>query len=146
MEPSSSKVDDLSRKKAQQQKRINQLVLQSKVTQILDLSSQGITEIPNQVFGFKSASSVQHLRVLFVATNLLTAIPESIGELRHLVELHASWNQIETLPQSIGKLSQLKTLDLGWNKLRTIPADIGACVNLARLLVNDNELIEVTVT
>ena len=57
--------------------------------------------------------------------NLLTSLPESIGDLSALKALSAVGNQITALPQSIGNLQSLTSLELAGNKLEQLPETIG---------------------
>ena len=49
--------------------------------------------------------------------NLITTLPEGIGNLTNLKGLVLSDNELETLPKSIGNLTKLEWLYLGYNPI-----------------------------
>ena len=100
----------------------------------LNLSKQGLTEIPSDVF------SKKHLKVLKLFGNNLAEISSRIGELDQLEELYIGKNNLSFLPPEIGKLKKLKILSVQYNKLQTLPAEIGDLENLEQLWLNQNQL------
>ena len=48
-------------------------------------------------------------------------LSESIAEAESLVEFHASGNMLTCLPESIGELKHLEVLDLKGNKINSLP-------------------------
>lgn len=96
----------------------------------LDLSGEGLTKVPDNVFT-KTAlveldlsknnlsgslqAEVRHLsnlRVLDLSDNNFTGVPAEIGQLSKLEVLDLSNNPLTGLPHEIGNLKNLKTLDL----------------------------------
>ncbi|XP_078583378.1 uncharacterized protein LOC144866057 [Branchiostoma floridae x Branchiostoma japonicum] len=103
----------------------------------LDLSSQGLTSIPEEVF------DITDLKVLDVSNNELTSIPEAIGRLQKLSSLHAEGNMLTSLPEAIGSLQELTHLFINDNKLSTFRPGVEKLQKLAHLFINDNQLREV---
>ncbi|CAH1251183.1 LRRIQ4 [Branchiostoma lanceolatum] len=104
---------------------------------ILNLSNQGLTSIPEEVF------DITDLEVLNVANNKLTCIPEAIGRLQKLYALGADHNMLTSLPQAIGSLQQLTYLYIYNNKLSTLPPGVEKLQKLRELYIHDNQLTEV---
>ncbi|CAH1251186.1 LRRIQ4 [Branchiostoma lanceolatum] len=126
----------------------------------LDLSDQGLTSIPEEVF------DITDLEFLDVSNNKLTSIPEAIGRLQKLYRLDADGNKLTSLPQAIGSLqkltqlyiddnqltevppgvcslSDLEVLGVGRNRLSTFPPGVEKLRKLTKLGINDNQLTEV---
>ena len=81
--------------------------------------------LPDDLF-----TSLQHLEVLFLTANRLTALPESIGNCLKLRELNIMKNEITELPDSLCNLSNLTSFEASNNKLKYLPQNFG---NLVRL-------------
>ena len=92
--------------------------------------------------GSNLSNSLSHLvgDIIYLGTNKLTSLPESIRELTQLENLMLSNNSLTSLPDSIGELTQLKTLYLNGNKLTSLPDTIGNLINLKFLVLSGNEL------
>lgn len=73
------------------------------------------------------------LQVLSLGGNLLTEVPESVGNLHQLQALTLCDNLIEVLPASIARLTNLKSLLLHKNRLRHLPRDIITLKNLVEV-------------
>lgn len=73
------------------------------------------------------------LQVLSVGGNLLTEVPDSVGNLQQLQALTLCDNLIEILPASIARLSNLKSLLIHKNRLRHLPRDIITLKNLVEV-------------
>lgn len=103
------------------------------LTKRLDLSGQGLTKVPANVFertdlieldlssnvltGSLQAEirHLQKLKVLDLSDNQMTGVPAEIGQLSNLEELDLSNNQLTGLPYELGNLSNLVLLDLRGN-------------------------------
>ena len=81
------------------------------------------------------------LKDLNLASNQLTSLPDSIGNLKGLGKLHLGSNQLTSLPDSIGKLTSLNTLNVERNQLTSLPVSIGELTGLVVLRLCDNQLI-----
>ncbi|KAI8489391.1 hypothetical protein Bbelb_328340 [Branchiostoma belcheri] len=100
----------------------------------LDLSNQGLTYIPEEVF------DLTDLEVLDVSNNKLTSIPEAIGRLQKLRQLGTNSNKLTSLPQAIGSLQELTMLLIYDNQLTEIPSGVCSLSNLEVLGANKNKL------
>ena len=99
----------------------------------LDLSNQGLTEVPKYVF------ERTQLEVLNLSNNKLTgAIPGEIRFLSNLKNLNLSNNLLTGVPAEVGQLSKLETLDLSNNQLTGLPYELGNLQNLKTLNISGN--------
>lgn len=73
--------------------------------------------------------------------NLLTDVPETVGNLSQLQGLILCDNHIENLPTSIARLKHLKSLLLHRNRLKHLPRDIVSLRNLVELSLRENPLV-----
>ena len=103
----------------------------------LDLSWQGLTEIPMEVF------QLQNLTFLSLSYNQIVEIPDAIEKLQNLTELYLTKNEIVKIPDAIEKLQNLTELDLAYNKIVKIPDAIGKLQNLIGLDLSDNKIVEI---
>ncbi len=101
----------------------------------LDLSRNGLTQIPVEVFENKE------LKVLKLFGNQLDSVSSRIGELVNLEELYIGKNNLSTLPKEIGQLKNLKILSLQYNEIDSLPNEIGDLENLETLWLDQNRLI-----
>uniref|UniRef100_A0A453Q676 NB-ARC domain-containing protein n=2 Tax=Aegilops tauschii subsp. strangulata TaxID=200361 RepID=A0A453Q676_AEGTS len=73
------------------------------------------------------------LRVLFIAINMPTSLPNNFSKLIHLqyLKIGSPYNLEMTLPSTLSRFYHLKFLDLqAWNGSRKLPRDISCLVNL----------------
>ena len=85
----------------------------------LDLSWQGLTAIPTEIF------QLQNLTSLYLYNNQIVEIPDAIAQLQNLTMLDLRNNQIVEMPSGIEKLTKLKKLDLRGNPLPIPPEILG---------------------
>lgn len=115
---------------------------QTKTSSILDLSGQGLTKAPNDVFvktnidelnlsNNKITGSLQaevrnltNLKVLNLSNNMFSGVPAEIGQLSKLEVLNLSNNLITGLPLELGNLKNLKVLDLRGNAYSSFDLEI----------------------
>lgn len=122
--------------------------------EILDLSDNLLSEVPDEIVQFKK------LRILFLSNNQFTIFPIILGQCRKLsmigfksnrigfIPEHAfpetlQWliltnNCVEKLPASIGKCLPLQKVALAGNKLDNLPIEMADCKNLALLRISAN--------
>ncbi|XP_078584102.1 uncharacterized protein LOC144866521 isoform X2 [Branchiostoma floridae x Branchiostoma japonicum] len=100
----------------------------------LNLSNQGLTSIPEEVFDITDLESIN------VSHNKLTSIPEAIGRLQKLSRLDAGGNKLTSLPQAIGTLPKLTHLYVYDNKLTKFPTGVCLLLNLEVLSAFNNNL------
>lgn len=102
--------------------------------QNVDLSNQGITEIPDYIFKYKN------LRKLNLSNNNIKAIPKEIVRLKYLENLDLSNNKITTLYAGNFELPKLQVLNLNNNNLKGIPKQIKHLSSLRRLGLYGNQI------
>ena len=83
---------------------------------------------------------LKRLEELSCGCNQLTGLPEGIASLSSLVELYLVSNEISYLPQSIGALRRLRKLELSANALHELPRSIGKLTSLTHLWLGENAL------
>ncbi len=127
---------------------------------ILDLSGQGLTEIPeaigqlqnlnilnlsnNQISNVPEAiSNLQNLKELYLGNNQITEIPEAIGNLQNLTRLYLGNNRISEIPEATSQLQNLKILNLDNNRISEIPEAISNLQNLNILFLSNNQITEI---
>lgn len=101
----------------------------------LRLSGQGLTALPDDL-----SPLAAKLRVLDLADNALTALPESLGTLTGLRTLILLDNDLAALPDAFAELSELRILDLRRNKLKGLPPSLNHCAGLTTLRLASNKL------
>jgi len=122
---------------------------------ILDLSSQELSKIPDNVFNKtnleelnvsnnKLSGAMQaeirqlsKLKILNASNNMMTGVPAEVGQLSNLEVLDLSNNQLTGLPYEIGNLQKLKTLNISGNNysaqdLKIIQDKLPATVNIIK--------------
>jgi Leucine-rich repeat (LRR) protein len=80
---------------------------------ICNLSFLSLATVPEGRIDFASGK----LRHLFLNSNRLTTLPESIGRLVNLWQLFVFDNELVRLPDSLGRLRALHELDCSNNRL-----------------------------
>ena len=103
----------------------------------LDLTGLLLTAVP------ESIGQLTALTILYLSGNQLTAVPESIGQLTALTSLYLSGNQLTAVPESIGQLTALTSLYLYGNQLTAVPESIGELTALTSLYLYGNQLTAV---
>jgi Leucine-rich repeat (LRR) protein len=100
---------------------------------IVNLTSKGITSIPNEIYKLKK------LKSLNLDFNKIKKLPENIGKLQKLEKLSLANNQLKQIPSSIVKILNLSYLDLSNNDLESLPDNIDKlkCLSLLDLRGNN---------
>jgi hypothetical protein len=102
----------------------------------LDLSHQGLTEIPKEIFACKN------LKKLNLSHNKLKILPKELSQLKFLKNLDVSHNEIKVLYAKSFDLKNLEVLILNHNKLKQLPGQIEQLSKLTRLSLAHNLLEE----
>jgi Leucine-rich repeat (LRR) protein len=106
---------------------------------VLDLSNQGITEVPKAIAAFTN------LRELNLSNNKIKTLPEELGQLNKLKELNLSrnyWLDLRTVFASISDTNKIERLDLSKCNLTFLPFKISTFPNLRQLDLNHNYIGE----
>lgn len=100
----------------------------------LNLSRQGLKEIPSYVFEMKD------LEVLRLYENEISELAEELGKLKKLKKLYIGKNKLEYLPSVLGELESLELLSVQYNEIDSISPDLANAKQLTQLIVNNNRL------
>jgi len=106
-------------------------------TIVLDLSGQGLTEVPAELWQLTGLTSLD------LSNNQLTEVPAGLGQLTGLDYLNLASNQLTEVPAELWQLTGLTSLDLSDNHLAEVPAELGQLTGLMSLDLSDNRLTEV---
>ncbi|KAJ8313446.1 hypothetical protein KUTeg_009003 [Tegillarca granosa] len=116
---------------------------------VLQINYRRLQELPESILTDPVFSKLQKLHLkrnllkslyLDISSNVLSHLPDSIGELSKLRKLQVSNNRLKKIPRSIGKLKRLETLELMNNEIVTLPLEICNCTSLITLNVDNNKL------
>lgn len=120
----------------EQAKDVKQLI-ESKNLISLDLSGQGLTKVPVNIF------EKTDLEVLNLSSNNLTgALQAEVRHLQNLKTFDLSNNKFTGVPAEVGQLKKLETLDLSNNLLTGLPHELGNLSNLKVLDLSGNNYSE----
>ncbi|MEJ2445156.1 MAG: NEL-type E3 ubiquitin ligase domain-containing protein, partial [Exilibacterium sp.] len=89
-----------------------------------------------------SIGRLTNLERLWVDSNDLEALPDSLVQLSKLQKMNISFNQITRLPDGMAGMSSLQSLDISANLLQTLPDDL-ASLPLIKLKANQVQFAEV---
>lgn len=121
----------------------------------IDLSSQGLTEIPDFVFKCRNLKSLnlsknkikevplalvklKYLKKLDLSDNLISQIFAKTFDLASLQILNLNNNKIKTLPKQINRLKRLKELHISGNQLELLPGEFSELFELTKLNISKN--------
>ncbi|MCP4521493.1 MAG: leucine-rich repeat protein [Cytophagales bacterium] len=103
----------------------------------LDLSQQGLTEIPQEIY------SLYNLEELILTNNQLTILPDALFSLPKLKQLNLKKNKIKEIPSSILQASSLEVLNFNFNQLTELPKELFEVTTLTDLYFSHNQLKEI---
>ena len=124
----------------------------------LMLSSMGIKELPsigdltgleeahlslNNLNEFPTKALTRNgntLKMINLAGNAITMVPDQVGVFNALTELSLNGNQITTISPEIGRLASLEKLNLANNSISQLPKTIGYLKNLDELNLSGNQI------
>ena len=107
----------------------------SETLEILDLSDNQLTELPDSI------SQLKNLKIIFFERNNFTEFPAILKELPLLSMIGFKSNQLKTVPENAFP-PRLKWLVLTNNKIEKIPKSIGDCVHLQKCTLAGNQIEE----
>ena len=125
----------------------------------IDVASQNLSKLPDQLGGLKNILSINLLGNEFnafpsilsklttldeisLSSNNLTSVGKEIRHLKDLRILIMNNNQLTELPKEIGELTNLLYLEIGKNKLKSLPEEVKYLTNLQELHIERNALSE----
>ncbi|MEG4233102.1 leucine-rich repeat domain-containing protein [Microcoleus sp. Pol11C3] len=121
-----------------------ELLLEMKQLESLDLTSIGLTEIPE---GIGKLSNLTQLVLwdnkIIQTPDALTKLFQALGQQPNLTQLNLSGNQIIQIPEALSKLSNLTRLDLSGNQIIQIPEALSKLSNLTWLDLSGNQIIQI---
>lgn len=120
----------------EQAKEVKRLI-ESQGVIALDLSEQGLTKVPEYVFGRLDIESLD-----LSNNNLTGALQAEIRNLQNLKSLDLSGNKFTGVPAEVGQLKNLERLDLSNNLLTGLPYELGNLANLKVLDISGNHYSE----
>jgi len=100
----------------------------------LGFFEQVLTSLP------ESIGDLTKLETLWLEEHKFSSLPESFGNLVNLQSLNLERNQLTSLPESFGNLRSLQTLNLEWNRFTSLPESFGNLTNLEELNLDMNRL------
>ena len=107
--------------------------------EILDLSSNKLTELPYKLKELRS------LKKINLEKNKLTELPDFFNFCSNIEELEISNNSLQSLPSSFKNLNKLRVLDLRNNDLRELSDDIFKnLTNLEYIYLNNNKISDIS--
>lgn len=117
-----------------------------KAVQVLDLSDQGLSEVP------AALADLPHLEQLNLSFNHFKTIPavvfrckklhtlRIVGARNYIEHLNRQESLLEIIPPEIEQLKNLQVLDLSYNNIRRLPPEFGYLSKLSQLDFFFNEL------
>ncbi|MDP5107167.1 MAG: leucine-rich repeat-containing serine/threonine-protein kinase [Polaribacter sp.] len=113
----------------------NEILSLSETLEILDLSDNQLSELPDSI------SKLKYLKIIFFERNQFTEFPLILKELPLLNMIGFKSNQLKTVPENAFP-PMLKWLILTNNKIKKIPKSIGDCVHLQKCTIAGNQIEE----
>jgi len=87
--------------------------------QYLDLSKNQLTQLPEE------QPNMPNLEVFLLNENLITHLPEYIGECRNIRKMDLSFNKLTSLPEEICQLRHMEEFLIHNNLITHLPESIG---------------------
>ncbi|KAG5883133.1 hypothetical protein JTB14_030963 [Gonioctena quinquepunctata] len=127
-------------------------------TRVVDISNNGLTELPNILDYLPLTSLVAKnnslgcnslpkkftncgtLKELNLSGNQIRHFPEQILEFENLKFLYLGGNGLEKISKNIWKLKNLQIVSFGGNQLTEVPTALGKLQHLQALVLCDNEI------
>uniref|UniRef100_A0A672RX05 E3 ubiquitin-protein ligase LRSAM1-like n=1 Tax=Sinocyclocheilus grahami TaxID=75366 RepID=A0A672RX05_SINGR len=100
------------------------------LAEVLDLHENMLTSLPDDI------GQLLSLQVLNVEKNHIKQLPDSIGDLRYLQTLNVKGNSLTDIPVSVGRMSSLRTLDISENSIRELPKELASVRTLESLILD----------
>ncbi|SDR66586.1 Protein kinase domain-containing protein [Polaribacter sp. KT25b] len=113
----------------------NEILSLSETLEILDLSDNQISELPDSI------SQLKNLKIIFFERNNFTEFPTILKKLPLLNMIGFKSNHIKTVPENAFP-PMLKWLILTNNEIKKIPKSIGDCLLLQKCTIAGNQIEE----
>jgi hypothetical protein len=113
----------------------NEILSLSETLEILDLSDNQLSELPDSI------SELKNLKIIFFERNKFTEFPVILKELPLLNMIGFKSNHIKTVPENAFP-PMLKWLILTNNEIKKIPKSIGDCLHLQKCTIAGNQIEE----
>jgi Leucine-rich repeat (LRR) protein len=102
----------------------------------LVLADNGLSELPGQI------RLMQRLRMLDLGHNVLTRVPDALGDLDGLTDfLYLHDNRLTELPPCLERLTKLRYLNISENVFELFPECVCGMAGLIELRASDNGLV-----
>lgn len=95
----------------------------------LNLQNQNLGILPNKVLEFSQ------LEILDISNNQISSLPNELVNLKNIKELFINKNNLGEFPLIITQLSGLKVLNLGYNPINVLPKEIANLTLLEKLVI-----------
>jgi Leucine-rich repeat (LRR) protein len=95
-----------------------------------------LTLIPPEFF---SSINFRNVRVLSLAENAMTDLPQELFSMAWITQLKLMHNKLSKIPEDIGKLKELRILWIQHNMLCSLPESLIRCINLSALDFSSNK-------
>lgn len=103
----------------------------------LQLTYKGLTEFPDYLL---TENVYKAVNLLYLGRNLISKLPENLGNLSSLTGLFINHNKLQHLPEAISRLDNLQSLNLTGNELLELPDSLRKLKKLQKLEICNNQL------
>ena len=112
---------------------------------LLDLSSQGLREVPLSLYATPEAKTkLTYLVMVDMSNNIIDALPDTnfLYWMADVRKFKLSSNRLRTLPDQLRQMVAVELFELDCNRLEALPPAIGQLTALKRFNVSKNLLVE----
>jgi len=113
-----------------------ELCIKMQYLNLLSVNSNQIEQLPDEI-------GVMKIGELWIGSNKLTSLPETIINMSNLSILGVDTNQITHLPPNMDKMESLSAIFADYNQITHLPVELSNITDLRALLVSNNPLEDV---